>query len=128
MWPTSRPPVDSDPHNRNYNCACLLVRADRRTPRGLSPHPPRNKDTQACGGCFSAAAFLVAPRLVTALRRVEANQAANRATEAHHVAVDHLYFATLGLTLGFAWLHGTTSWLGEPLPAGRNRRAQTPPS
>ncbi len=28
-----------------------------------------------------------------------------------------VYFATIALTLGFAWLHGTTSWTGEPLPA-----------
>jgi peptidoglycan/LPS O-acetylase OafA/YrhL len=28
-----------------------------------------------------------------------------------------IYFMTMAVTLGFVWLHGPTSWAGEPLPA-----------
>jgi hypothetical protein len=48
-----------------------------------------NKATQAGGGCVGAAAFIVAARLVAALRRVKAAQPVNHTLEAHGVTIDH---------------------------------------
>jgi len=44
---------------------------------------------------FSAAAFIVAARLVVTLWRIESNQAVNRSAEAHRVAVDHVNWTGL---------------------------------
>jgi hypothetical protein len=50
----------------------------------------RNEGAKSLCGCFSAAAFIVAARLVASLWRIEADQAVHRAIGAHGIAVDHL--------------------------------------